>query len=60
MEDDEEERIGVRWFARETLFLIVGMVLWGAFGWRVLWGVIPVVLVVNLLWFIRSRSVQGE
>ena len=60
MEDDEERRIGVHWFARETLFVALGMVLWAAFGWRVLWGVIPVMLVLNLVWFSRRRSVHRE
>ena len=58
MEDEEDRPVGVRWFIRETLFVIVGMFLWGAFGWRVLWGVIPAVLVLNLLWFRRHRAKQ--
>ena len=56
VDDDEDERIGFRWFAKETLILVLGMVLWGAFGWRVLWGVIPVVVVLNLLWLRRHRA----
>jgi hypothetical protein len=52
----EERRVGVSWFARETIFVVLGMVLWASFGWRVLWGVIPVALVGTLLVLRRHRA----
>jgi hypothetical protein len=53
--DDDNERIGVRWLVRETLFVVLGMALWAAFGWRVLWGLMPVALVLNLV-MLRRRT----
>lgn len=49
MADDDKERMGFRWFFRETVFLVLGAVLWGLLGWRILWGVIPLALALTLV-----------
>jgi hypothetical protein len=54
----KEGRLGARWFLRETLFVIIGMILWGVFGWRVLWGIVPVAL-LNLIWFAKRSIRRG-